>query len=64
MSNNVVHLWTRRGFKYYAFIYLYRNGRYCGTITKELDFITYNFIRLVYGTQKLIDMASNYDGDF
>lgn len=58
MGNNVVHLWNRKGFYYYAYIYLYKEGKYFGTITKELDFITYHILRFLHGEQKMIEMAS------
>lgn len=57
---NIVKLWERKGFYYYAYIYI--NDRYHqGTIVKKLDYISYHLIRLIHGEERLMDMAAHYD---
>lgn len=58
MSNSV-RLWQRKGYYYYAYIYI--NTRTAsGTITKRLGFFTYHLIRFIYGDDALKDMAMDY----
>ena len=56
---NSVKLWARKGYFYYAYIYL-DNGICHGTIIKRLGFISYHAIRLIHGEERLKDMAMSY----
>ena len=56
---NTVKLWERKGYHYYAYIYL-NNGICHGTIVKKLGFVSYHAIRLIHGEDYLKDMAMNY----
>lgn len=57
--SGAVKLWYRKGYYYYAHIYV--NSRYSsGTITKCLSFPKYHLIRLIHGEDRLKDMAMDY----
>jgi hypothetical protein len=60
VPRSVIKFWERKGFSYYAYIYLYRDdGRSMGTITKKLDPFSYHLIKLIHGEKGLIDMVCN-----